>query len=226
MPTFARHDFLDVIVFSDPAGPKRERSGSAHLKRVKARMAIVAVGLTPLGHVVVLDAWADRATTVDFIAHLYDFWSRWHPSRIGIEEAAQQGLFIDSFDHIMRVTKGQRLPIQGVPVPHGQEKDYRIRTTLQPLLSEGRLILHANQLDLLSELRSFPRGDLRDLLDALAYAVQMLPPFRGQKKAPDSDLEHYVAYLQASGAPFDAIRAAQVHSSPQSTPSPFLEVSR
>ena len=210
MHAFSRQDFLDVSVFADPAGPKKTAGRQAELKRVKARMAVVAAGLTPLGHIVILDAWAERATTIGFIDTLYAFWKRWSPSRLGIEEAAQQGLFIEAFDYITRITKGQRLPIVGIPVPNNQEKDYRIRTALQPIMSEGRLIVNASHIELVSEIRNFPRSPLRDLLDCIAGAVKMLPTFRGQSSTrPRHEIAQYIAYLQASGAPPDTIRAAQ-----------------
>lgn len=210
---------LDIVVFSDPAGPKKTAGRQAELKRVKARMAVVAAGLTPLGHIVILDAWAERATTIAFVDQLYAFWQRWHPSRLGIEEAAQQGLFIEAFDYITRITKGQTLPIVGIPVPNNQEKDYRIRTSLQPLMSEGRLIVNASHIELVSEIRNFPRSPLRDLLDCIAGAVKMLPTFRGQTASqPSHEAAQYVAYLKASGAPEATIRAAQAKYLPHLAP--------
>jgi len=208
MHTLARADFLDVVVFADPASPKKTSQNAAALKKVKARMAAVAVGLTPLGHIVVLDAWAEKATTIDFIDKLYEMWQRFSPSRIGIEEAAQQGLFIEAFDYIARTVKHQRLPIVGIPVPSNQEKEYRIRTCLQPIISEGRLVISSKHVELLSEIRTFPRGALKDLIDSLAYAVKMLPTFRGQRTPQKSETEQYIAHLRNSGANIDVINAA------------------
>lgn len=219
MHAFSRQDFLDLVVWSDPAGPKKTSGRQAELKRVKARMAIVAAGLTPLGHIVILDAWAERASTIKFVDQLYIFWNRWHPSRLGIEEAAQQGLFIEAFDYITRITKGQTLPIVGIPVPNNQEKDYRIRTSLQPLMSEGRLIVNPSHIELVSEIRNFPRSPLRDLLDCIAGAVKMLPLFRGQTTTqPRHEAAQYIAYLQASGAPPATIHAAQIKLAPHLAP--------
>ena len=210
MHTFARSDFLDVVVFADPASPKKTAQRQSELKKVKARMAAVAVGLSPLGHIVVLDAWAEKATTIDFINTLYDMWQRYSPSRIGIEEAAQQGLFIEAFDYIARVVKHQRLPIVGIPVPSNQEKEYRIRTCLQPVISEGRLVISEKHVELLSEIRTFPRGALKDLIDSLAYAIKMLPTFKGQGRTTNqkSETEQYLAHLRNSGAHIDVISAA------------------
>jgi hypothetical protein len=71
--------------------------------------------------------------------------------------------------------RGEKLPLQAVYQNTRVDKFFRIRTALQPLLGEGRLILGEDQMELKNEIKAFPRGQTVDLVDALASVVKMLP---------------------------------------------------
>jgi hypothetical protein len=73
---------------------------------------------------------------------------------------------------------------------------------LEPVINQGRLfILEGNaQVDLENEVRSFPTGKRKDIVDALASAVKLVPA-RNQEKAKDDEVQGVLQYLRETGAP-------------------------
>ena len=186
---------LDIVAFLDPAGGKRPQSA----KTSTARSAIVVVGQDFYFRVYVLYAWADRVPTPQLVNKLFEVNRNFHPRIFGGEADALQSLFQDAIKMIAH-DRNEKLPLS--PVQHSTrlDKDFRIRTTLQPLFAEGRLILQENQHDLLAELEGFPSYSTKDLVDALASACNLLPqkPLQRQK---DEQAEALAEYLRQTGAP-------------------------
>ena len=106
-----------------------------------------------------------------------------------------------------------RVNMRGITQNSHVDKDWRIRTTLEPIINQGRLFVLDGtvQTDLELEIRSFPTGRTKDIVDALASAVDLIPA-RSQQKLVDDEAQDIVAYLRESGAPFWYIeqRAAEL----------------
>lgn len=187
--------------FCDPAGrPKK----AAELKRVRARTAIVTVGADWLGRVFVLDAWANRASTEIVVTKIFDTYGQWVPSTFGVEANAMQELFAGMLALQAR-QRGVHLPIAEVRPPGNIDKLWRIRTTLQPLLARGQLIVRDDLVELLGELRSFPTGRTVDILDATAYAIGLLPARSVEAVPEPNERDQIAAYLARAGVSPDLI---------------------
>ena len=115
--------------FLDPASSKKD----GELKNVKARSAIVVVAPDWLGRVFVLDAWAKRCSTDELIERMYKTHEIWNLRILGGEANAMQELFQEAVQRDARL-RGRSLPLRPVHQPTRLEKNWRIRTILQPIM--------------------------------------------------------------------------------------------
>jgi predicted phage terminase large subunit-like protein len=195
LTTIPLTDLPDRYAFVDPASSKKD----GELKMVKARSAIVVVTHDWLGRVYVLDAWAKRCSTDQLIERMYKAHETWKLRVLGGEANALQELFMEAIQRDARL-RGKSLPLRPVHQPTRVQKDWRIRTVLQPLIANGKLFLRGDQTELRTEIGAFPLSPLKDLVDALASAVNLIPP-RRTKRERDAESEHLLDYLRKTGAP-------------------------
>jgi predicted phage terminase large subunit-like protein len=195
-----RNHLAERRTFLDPAG-----GGVGLLKSGLARSALVTVARDQWNRIWVLDAWAERATTTEIVNRLIEHYHHWNPGIVGIEVAGQQRLFVDAVQDILRL-RGEHIPLTGVQVSTRVDKLYRIRTILQPVIAQHRLMIRTNLTELRQELGAFPTGQTVDLVDALASAIGMLP----SKLTPadeESGTDLYAEHLRDCGLPEDEICA-------------------
>lgn len=183
---------LTIYAFLDPAGGKR-----GTIKSTRARSAIIVIGVDQLERIFVLHTWADRAATEKIIEKVFQINAQWRPKRFGCEANAQQSLFAGAISYAGKF-KGQALTLYPINQPTKITKEFRIRTILQPIISEGRLFVQTNMHELRTELQSFPVGMTVDLVDALASACTLVPSRPTQRRA-DEEVDHLQQYLQDSG---------------------------
>jgi predicted phage terminase large subunit-like protein len=186
-------DLPDIVAYCDPASGKKQQ-----LKKIKARSAIVVVGADLLRRAFVLHAWADRCPTDQLVERIFSINDQFKPRLFGIEANAMQSLFADSMT-LEAAHRDKRLPLVAVTQSTKVEKDWRIRSTMQPIIAYGRLFIQDHQVELKSELTSFPLTFLKDLIDALSSAISMLP-MRSSGRMMDEDLQAHLAYLRETGA--------------------------
>lgn len=198
MPELAIDELVDRVGFVDPASGKNQE-----LKKVRARSAIVVVGQDALARIFVLYAWADRVSPTVLSAKIIEVADALKPRTFGIEDNAMQFLFADL---VMRDARQLESRVKFLPVtqPTRIEKDFRIRTTLQPVIARGRLFVRADQRELLQEIEAFPNSMTKDVVDALASAVNILPRRVAPVQRRD-EAEALARYLRESGAPPDYI---------------------
>lgn len=190
-----RSDLIDVVAYVDPAAGK---TGSDRVKKTRARSAIIVIGQDLLTRIFTLSAWADRCSTDELVDQMLHTQSTWHPRIFGGEADGLQSLFQDM---VIREAKYKDIPIPLVPKKHptNVDKDWRIRAALQKPIREGRLFVHPSQVELYTELQGFPRAKLKDLVDALASAVDLLP-VRATRRDADDQSDALAAYLREQGA--------------------------
>jgi len=188
-------DLSERYGFLDPASSKKD----GELKRIKARSALVVVAPDWLGRIFVLDAWCGRTSTDDLIERMYKTHEIWKLRVLGGEANAMQELFQEAVLRDARL-RGRSLPLRPVHQPTRLEKDWRIRTILQPIIANGRLFLRPDMTELRTEIASFPLSPFKDTVDALASAVKMIPR-RGTRKEQDAEKQQLMEYLRKSGAP-------------------------
>lgn len=216
MATVQLSSLVERFAFLDPAGSKRavvERG-----KRVQARSAIVVIAVDPLARYWVLYAWADRCNTATLVTQIHNVQRLYRPQQFGIEANAMQALFADSVSLISEL-KGVEVPITPVTQPTGITKEWRIRTAVQIPWIERRLFFHTSQVELVTELTTFPTGPTVDLLDALASAISMVP-MRVPPSRDDDESRSYAAYLREQGVPPSQIlRLVRAHRAGEPVPS-------
>lgn len=197
---------LEKYFFADPA------SGRQPVKRVRARQAIVGVATDHLARIFAIFAWAGRVATSKFRDKIVDVYEQFQPRLFGIEANAMQELFGDL---VRDEAKAKFGTVRIVPViqPSRIEKDFRIRTSLEPIISSGRLFvpgekdtedrvigINAMFNELLTEAEGFPTAATKDMVDALASAISLMPR-RLVRQKEDEEREMLAAYLRQSGMP-------------------------
>jgi phage terminase large subunit-like protein len=151
---------LDVMVAVDPAPAETTSSD---------RNAVVTVGTSKLGDVIVLDTFAKRCSPLDVIEHLFWLRRRFRPRVFGIEGVAYQKV-LKTFLRAEASRRGEYFNIHELK-PGGRGKPH-IRG-LQPVAATGHLYIRATQHVLRNELADWPLGEHDDVADALALSMQM-----------------------------------------------------
>lgn len=184
-----------TYAFLDPAsGRKARRQG---LKNTRSRSAIAVIAIDQLHRVFLLYTWADRVQSPAIMAKVFEVNKKFRPRIFGIEDAGQQALFIQALIAEAK-RKGERINIASVQQPNDLIKDDRIKDTLQPLEHDGRLFYQAHQIEFEDEYRGFPTARSKDILDALASAINLAP--RPRPKAQEQqELDDLAAYLRSQG---------------------------
>lgn len=171
---------LERYAFLDPAGGKQV------LKRTRSRSAIVVLGVDGLQRMFVLEEWAERAMTSAIVRKVFEVNNRWRPRVFGCEANAQQALFADMVQHVAGM-RHIRLPLRPVIQPTTLDKDFRIRTAVQPVVDEGRLFVPKDCKHLRQEMAMFPLGDTADVVDALASCILLVPKRHGDARTAEEE---------------------------------------
>ena len=187
--------------FCDPASGKKR----LELKRTRARSAIVVIAPDVAGRIFVLHAWADRCSTNALTERIFEVNEQFRPKLFGVEANGLQSLYGDTVGMEAK-RRAQRLPLTPIYQPTNIDKDFRIRAAIQPVIGYGRLFLQSHQHELRQEIVSFPSGLTKDLIDALASAIIMVPP-RRTKQDQNDELDARLAYLRDTNAPMHYIEA-------------------
>lgn len=205
MTSFPLDRIRPLYGFLDPSGPKRNVEG---LRHVASRSAIVVGGADDLGRVFAIHAWAARCPTDELMERMVETCDRFRLKLLGCEENALAGLFADAVRRDAKLRQ-RVLPLVGVSQPSNVEKDYRIRTTLQPIIGNGRLFLLGNDpgmIELRNEIATFPMNLRKDLIDALASLCRLMP-LKTARQSRNEEQEAYLRYLRESGAAPQVIEA-------------------
>jgi hypothetical protein len=191
MTTFEPKDLYYRAGFLDPAGGKQAVKGT------RARQAIIIVGVDQLTRIFVLYAWAGRLPVSQLYDKIFEVNEDYRPNVFGIEANAMQA-FIAEAVHLEAKRRFERLPVADVSQPTRIDKDFRIRSILQPVVGWGRLFLRADQVELQKEIINFPMSPIKDMVDALASAVSLLPA-RPPDATKHNELDALAKYLRDSG---------------------------
>ena len=194
MATIRVDEINPRYLWLDPASGK---IGNRSIRGVRARSAIVVVGSTSDSKIWVLETWADRVGSNTIVDKFIEICMRWNPIVAAFEDMAQQSLLADPI-----MTKAEEnnivVPLSPVSVNTRVDKNWRIRTTLQPAIGAGRLMIGEDHDDLKNELMNFPMSSVRDLVDALAGAVSIVPPPAANQKQQD-EVREVASYLRNAG---------------------------
>ena len=177
-PHFVRTNQLYKVIAVDPAFSTGEEG---------ARSAIVVLGVDmETGKMLVLETLAQRADPKDVVVDIVNAASNWGVTRVYVELAGQQLAFIQWLER-EAASRGQPMSVEHLK-PGGRNKGLRIESLVIPFKNND-LYVHASQTALIDdEYRKYRPGAKRqDVLDALAYAVEVAPKPRAMAGANASE---------------------------------------
>lgn len=112
-------------------------------------------------------------------------------SRLGIERVGQQQAFIDFLAKELR-QRGVYKRVEGLTPGSTKDKPARIRSHLQPYFAQRKVWLRVEMAGLIDEFQKFPLSDIRDELDAMAYAAQ----YFWMLNTPNMERESQQSYME------------------------------
>lgn len=152
---------LDITMTVDPAMSEKKKSD---------RNAIVVVGTTLDGIVIVLDTWAERVTPIAVVEKIHELYWKWAPRIVAIESVAYQGS-LKYWVGAKQEATGVWYPIRDMP--RSKNKHITIRG-LQPIAASGRLYIAHHMSTLREEMLDFPDPSVHDdVLDALSMHLKL-----------------------------------------------------
>ena len=198
MPNVPQEHWGRPYSYLDPA------SGRKNARRPGARSALIVACHCPPAFVLILHAWAARASTTEIPQEVFNAHAQFRPVQIALETAGQQYLL---YSHILdeALRKGLKLPLVEGKQYTEDAKDARIVESIQPLVMQGRLCIQSHHTMLRDELADYPRGATKDLLDALAGCISIMPkpqPILGAQDSKQAVLD-YLTRAHASPRTLD-----------------------
>jgi len=152
---------VNVFMTVDPAISESERADYT---------AIVVTGIDKENKIYVLDYVNQRLSGQRFWDEIFRMYLKYNPKRWGLEEA--------SFQKQLRINLKEEMRRRNVFISQPDElkplgdKESRIRG-LQPRYEAGSLIVKKGMDDLKYQMINFPRTTYDDVIDALAYTLQV-----------------------------------------------------
>jgi hypothetical protein len=191
---------MSKYAFTDPAGGKQKAAQAKH-KKIRALQATIVIAVDDLTRIFVIHCWSGRLPPSKYLDKLITTCDDYIPKTFGIEANAMQSLFAD----LVHTEAKRRLGTHGnrfLPIdqPTKIDKHFRIRTTLEPVINEGRLFVPDHMTELLADLKGFPTIQHIDRIDCLASAIALVPPRPLPQKMKD-EAEQLARYLRNTGAP-------------------------
>ena len=195
---------LPRYAFTDPAGSSQKAS-SAKLKKIRALQASIVLAVDDIQRIFVIYSWAGRLVTSKYLDKLIQICDDYAPKKFGIEANAMQSLFAELVHDAARRRLGaHKNKFMPITQPTKIDKFFRIRSTLEPVINEGRLFVPEHMTELLADLRGFPTIQHIDRIDCLASAVSLIPS-RPLPERRTEEADALARYLRNSGAPSDYI---------------------
>jgi len=174
-----RIEHLKKALVTDPTHSQNAAQG-------RCRHAIVVLGISSEGNYYLLDCWAKHCGYEEYFRTLFQMARKWGLHRVGFETSAGQGFGAHHIQYYAGVHNYRLsiVPLKGeVELEDGTistKKEWRIRGVLGPICEFGRFFTQVwpdgkdRFQDFIGEYSEFPRGRFVDILDALAYAPQIL----------------------------------------------------
>lgn len=197
--TSIKQNTLKLYAFTDPAAAKTK------LKKQRARQAIIVIGTDHLQRIFILHTWAGKIPTSQYLDKLIKTCENYAVEIFGIEANAMQSLFADLvYDQARSKLTSHKNRFAPIHQTTKVDKDFRIYTTLEPVINNGRLFMQAHHTELEAELRGYPTARTKDLVDCLASAIALIPA-KPIKRQRSDEIEALASYLRRSGCPSEYI---------------------
>lgn len=162
---------LYVVAWTDPAGALSIARRPGHL----ARSSIVVIGMDAVERIFVLSVWAQRCPTDRLVERVFQTNTLYRPAMFGLDSTGAGGLIF--YELLLKEARQRAAKINFRPMAMHEDKTFSIERTLQPVAAQGRLFrpLEEDCRILKEEWTTFPDGQYRDVIDALACAIRLLP---------------------------------------------------
>ena len=135
--------------------------------------AFVVVGIDVRGNMYVLHRYSARLNPREIIETLFDLYRQYpNTHTIGIETVAYQKVLKFFAEEEMR-KRSVWLPLRELHTDTRISKEMRIRALI-PRFSNKTVFIKSYMTDLVDQLLDFPKGRYDDLIDALAYQLQLI----------------------------------------------------
>lgn len=187
--------YLEIYAFADLAAGKEAKA-----KHRTARQVITVGARDWLDRWFFIYIWAGRETANDFKKKILDVQEMYKPRIFGLEANGMQVLFGSLIREEAKLRCSGRVKMIPFYQPTNVDKDYRIRTGLQPLIEQGRLFILPELTDAWIELRVFPTAATKDIVDAMETTIRLAPK-RPIGKRNDAEKEQYARYLRGTKMP-------------------------
>jgi predicted phage terminase large subunit-like protein len=186
---------LYTVGFVDSAGGRVPGTNKGRSANYRSRSAIIVISQDDIDRIFIRKAWARHCTTDELCDEIFATYAEFRPATIGIDSSANQSLFANALIREAR-EKGKKLPLTQIAL--GTDKDTRIETTLQPAATAGRIFALCDMTDLRGEWEGFPGSQFKDILDALAGAIKLLPTRHTNDEVSD-EVNQYREHLRRMG---------------------------
>lgn len=161
---------LQKYIVVDPITAKKTSSSSDD------RGVVMVVGVDKAQNWYILDyKLYSRAKESEMFAGIFELSDKWNAYVVGWESVAYQLQGKHNLEEETQRT-GRRLKIVELRPGH-TDKDVRIRSLI-PYFERGQIFIKYWMIELLLELQRFPKGKTKDIIDVLAYMLQMIPSKR------------------------------------------------
>jgi hypothetical protein len=183
---------LDIMAVIDPAVSEPSIKNTC-------RTAIMIIGTDPeTGKRIMLEAWAKRiGQPSELYAQVFEFQDKYPLMRWGIETFGQQNWVKKGIMERAEVL-GRHITISSLNKDVGANaKHIRITSAKDPC-SNGDVYIRDSFLDFIAEYKSYPMGDLVDLMDCLGYHALEWNPKPTPGMLADSQ-ERYQDFVSGRG---------------------------
>jgi len=162
----------EYYVACDPAASVFKAGGG--IAKDSDYTALVTIAVNTAGDIFVVDVVCDRIGVDEFVYELFRVVETYRPRSVGIETNAFQRALLFPIRAEMK-RSGTYFNIIELKASRAATKQLRI-LALQPYFANGGIHVRKDCKELLHEYRLFPLAKHDDVLDALAYVVQMNRP--------------------------------------------------
>jgi len=153
---------LYVIIANDPAWSK---SKSACMS------VILALGIDKDKNIYVLEYFDSKITPNELVAKNISYIQKYTPKKVSLETTAAQVFLLTLFKNALR---DRNEYVSFVEYKPKGDKAERLISTIEPVMSEGKLYIKYGMNEMERQLFDFPFGRLRDVIDALAQGINVL----------------------------------------------------
>jgi len=176
---------LRYYITVDPAISESERADET---------AICVAGVDNNGIIYIIDMWHGRVGIEALVEKIIRMIQLWKPLKVGIEDVAFQRSLRFYIEQTMR-RRGLWTELVGLKGYAKSSKDIRIKRVI-PFMERGQMVFNRNLIDLFNQMFRWrgKKDDRDDMLDALAYVIELIDSVVAVYNTEEADAEYLAEY--------------------------------